>query len=99
MSKCISVHGEYSEHEYTSKPTCDYCGQISEMLAIVQNEDFRTALVAIQELHKPIYECPCHSDHAPACTGCVQHSWPCPTRKLADEGLDRMARTNQGENK
>lgn len=25
--------------------------------------------------------------------------WPCPTRKLADEGLtDRMARTNQGEN-
>ncbi|MEU5838528.1 hypothetical protein ABZ820_33340 [Streptomyces diacarni] len=86
MSKCISVHGEYSEHEYTTKPTCDYCGQISEMLAIVQNEDFRSALVAIQEHHVPVIE-----DGIPVgCLRCdweVDGAWPCKTRKLADEGL------------
>lgn len=53
MSKCISVHGEYSEHEYTSKPICDYCGQISEMIALAQLQVMRTALEQIQELHKP----------------------------------------------
>lgn len=57
MSKCISVHGEYSEHEYTSKPMCDYCGQISEMIALAQLQVMRTALEQIQELHcsVPIY--------------------------------------------
>lgn len=58
----------------------------------------RAALVAIQELHKPIFE-----DGDPV--GCWRCDWemdgqfPCAIRKLADEALtDRMARTNQGEN-
>ena len=55
----------------------------------------RTALEQIQELHHP------NSDYGypMMCRNCSQ-DWPCPTRKLADEALtDRMARTNQGENK
>ena len=55
--------------------------------AEVDVADMRAALVAIQELHEPVYECSCRSEHAPACTGCVQHSWPCPTRRLADDAL------------
>lgn len=54
----------------------------------------RAALVAIQELHKPQWSELFQRDLCDVC-GC---KIPCPTRKLADEGLaDRMARTNQGE--
>lgn len=88
MSKCISIHGEYSEHEYTSKPICDYCGQISEMIALAQLQVMRTALEQIQELHAKTYwtaqdevwelNAKCNECHA---------VYPCPTRKLADEAL------------
>ena len=59
--------------------------------------DMRSALVAIQGLHKPVIE-----DGLPVgCLRCdweMDGVWPCRTRKLADEALtDRMARTNQGE--
>lgn len=42
----------------------------------------RSALVAIQELHHP------NSDYGypMMCRNCA-HGWPCPSRKLADEGL------------
>lgn len=94
MSKCISIHGEYSEHEYTTKPICDYCGQISEMIALAQLQVMRTALEQIQELHNPYIT----KSREALCLRCGI-TWPCSTRKLADEGLtDRMARTNQGEN-
>ncbi|MGP9528618.1 hypothetical protein [Glutamicibacter sp. AOP5-A2-18] len=66
----------------------------------------RTALVAIQELHKPyrptrataVYCAHCFEDGG--YDGALSVLYPCDTRKLADEALtDRMARTNQGENK
>lgn len=59
-------------------------------------------LVAIQELHKPVKvlagwtRCSCNLKDDMG----LSVLWPCSTRKLADEALtDRMARTNQGENK
>lgn len=52
----------------------------------------RTALEQIQELH-PL------SPVGSWCEKCFE-DFPCKTRKLADAALtDRMARTNQGENK
>lgn len=55
----------------------------------------RTALEQIQELHKPVL----NRFGATVCSPC-NRLHPCATRKLADAGLvDRMARTNQGENK
>lgn len=58
----------------------------------------RTALVAIQKLHKP---CKTFTGKE-VCNVCNTETgkpitYPCKTRKLADEGLDRMARTNQEE--
>ena len=66
-----------------------------------EGKAYRAALVAIQKLHKP---CKTFSGKE-VCDVCNEESgkpitYPCKTRKLADEGLaDRMARTNQGENK
>lgn len=59
----------------------------------------RTALVAVQELH-PIEDTGVeyHGVKEVWCPTCRDHA-PCPTRKLADEALDRMARTNQGGTK
>ena len=63
----------------------------------------RTALEQIQELHKPELWVDGLSFHCVECSGTgdtMPTLSPCPTRKLADEALiDRMARTNQGENK
>lgn len=100
VSKCISNWGEFSEHEYTSKPICDYCGQISEMLAIVQNEDFRTALEQIQELHNPVKGWISEREYLLYCADCGDATYPCATRRLADQGLgDNLARTTKnGEN-
>ena len=90
MSKCISVRGEYSEHEYTGKdPTCDYCGQISEMIAAAQLQTMRAALVAIQKLHKL---CKTFTGKE-VCNVCNTETgkpikYPCKTRKLTDEALE-----------
>lgn len=50
----------------------------------------RTALEAIQELHKPIPMAP-GLEETPVCDGCENPGrfvyWPCPTRRLADQGL------------
>lgn len=90
VSKCISNRGEYSEHTFTHNPECDYCGELpaSRFTAM------RTALEAIQELHKAVafygedadwWVCGhCHDNH------------PCATRRLADQGLgDKLARTTK----
>lgn len=48
--------------------------------------NMRTALEAIQELHKPVYE----GVEAVGCLLCdweVEGAWPCDTRRLADQGL------------
>lgn len=62
----------------------------------------RTALEQIQAQHKP-YFIGTESDGTPIyrCLSCVgTYNGSCATRKLADAALtDRMARTNQGENK
>lgn len=88
VSKCISIWGEFSEHEYTGdNATCDYCGQVSEMIAVDQLPTMRAALVAIQELHKPVYE----GDEAVGCWRCdweQDGQWPCRTRRLADDALE-----------
>lgn len=60
--------------------------------------DMRAALVEIQELHvkRKIIDGRTYMEFCGHC----KYQWPCDTRKLADEGLsDRIARTNQGENK
>ncbi|MFJ2619712.1 hypothetical protein [Glutamicibacter sp. NPDC087344] len=105
MSKCISAHGEYSEHTFTHDPECDYCGEPLPNRV----ETMRTALVAIQELHKPfpVYsdECPdfdCELEHVEidqtfyhdvvdywACGGC------CKPEGDADEYVNHPCRTRQ----
>lgn len=48
--------------------------------------DRTKALVAIQELHKPVYE----GKEAVGCLRCdwdEDRQWPCATRRLADEAL------------
>ncbi|ALQ30091.1 hypothetical protein AA310_12390 [Arthrobacter sp. YC-RL1] len=111
MSKCISVHGEFSEHEYTGQnPTCDYCGQVSEMIAVDQLQTMRTALVAIQELHHPaitlkgwdadgkeITEWVCKYCTSIAEKG-TYFAFPCATRRLADDALTART-TKNGDNK
>ena len=63
----------------------------------------RTALEAIQELHKPMPMVP-GLEETPVCDGCENPGrfvyWPCPTRRLADQGLgDNLARTTKnGDN-
>ncbi|MGP5023196.1 hypothetical protein ACTXIU_16615 [Glutamicibacter arilaitensis] len=55
----------------------------------------RAALVAIQELHKPVETyLPTYDQQGnpifkgyPQCADCGSYEIPCPTRKLADEGL------------
>lgn len=80
MSKCISQHGEYSEHQVTDG-VCDYCGVVDEDALI-------TGLREIQELHKP---CKTFSGKE-VCDVCNTEtgkpvSYPCPTRQLADKAL------------
>lgn len=59
----------------------------------------RAALEAIQELHKPVKGWISEREYFLYCADCGDATYPCKTRKLADEALtDRMARTNQGEN-
>ncbi|HCM94957.1 hypothetical protein [Glutamicibacter arilaitensis] len=59
----------------------------------------RAALVAIQEQHKPVKGWISEHEYLLYCADCGDATYPCKTRKLADEGLaDRMAPTNQGEN-
>lgn len=96
VSKCISVHGEFSEHEYTGQnPTCDYCGQVSEMIAVDQLQTMRTALVAIQELHgRQLIHLPSWDPHghpeyreSTRCKTCGSAENPCATRRLADDAL------------
>ena len=42
MSKCISRHGEYSEHEFGSDPfTCDLCGACVEDEALAELDRLR----------------------------------------------------------
>lgn len=62
-----------------------------------EGKAYRAALVAIQELHvkRKIIDGRTYLEFCGHC----KYQWPCDTRKLANEGLDRMARTNQGENK
>lgn len=88
MSKCISVHGEYSEHEYTTKPVCDHCGQISEMLAIAQNEAMRTALEQIKEMHAKTFVTAADEvwELNARCTEC-HDAHPCATYQHAEQGL------------
>lgn len=48
--------------------------------------DLRAALVAIQELHRAVYE----GDEAVGCWRCdweQDGQWPCATRRLADDAL------------
>lgn len=100
VAECINGRGE--NHVVTHGPECFYCGQIPTK----PFETMRTALEAIQELHKPqlVEDFFNAIDGSSAnrwkrvCVSCDFDDYPCATRKLADEGLDRMARTNQGEN-
>ena len=76
MSKCISNHGEFSEHEVTGG-VCEFCGAVE-----VDYDNLRAALVAIQELHKITL-----GFGVPFRCGHCAHEHPCPTRRLADEAL------------
>ena len=65
----------------TAQMKCKTLWKVSRM------SDMRAALVAIQELH-PIEETGVeyHGIKEVWCPTCREHA-PCPTRKLADEGL------------
>ena len=80
MSKCISNHGEFSEHE-VSNGVCEFCGAVE-----MDYDNLRAALVAVQELHKPVREWPSYREYVLICGVCKVYA-PCPTRRLADEGL------------
>lgn len=50
MSKCISAHGEYSEHEGTGE-FCDWCGACNHD-AIIAAAEQRGAIKALREAAK-----------------------------------------------
>ena len=80
MSKCVSQHGEYSEHQVTDG-VCDYCGVVDESPLI-------TGLREIQELHCDDGSGNCEACFFPGKEGdwqSVKH--PCTTRQLADKAL------------
>lgn len=79
MSKCISNHGEFSEHEVT-EGVCEFCGAVA-----LDYDEMRAALEQIQEMH-PIEETGVegHGVKEVWCPTCREHA-PCETRKLADE--------------
>lgn len=79
---CISNRGEH--HMVTHGPECFYCGKIPPN----PTDALRAALVAIQELHKPVREWPSYREHVLVCGVCMVYA-PCPTRRLADEALGR----------
>ena len=51
------------------------------------NTGMRTALVAIQELHKPAKGWISEREYLLYCADCGDATYPCKTRKLAYEGL------------
>ena len=91
VAECINGRGE--NHMVTHGPECFYCGQIPTK----PFEPLRAALVAIQELHKPILE----DGHPIGCWRCdweQDGQWPCSTRRLADDALTART-TKNGDNK
>ena len=50
MSKCISSHGEYSEHEPGPHPfVCAWCGVFDEDAAVAEVERLRTEMAELNE--------------------------------------------------
>lgn len=81
VAECINGRGE--NHMVTHGPECFYCGQIPTK----PFEPLRAALVAIQELHKPMKEWVSDREYLLFCAHDLAE-YPCETRRLADESLN-----------
>ncbi|MGP4916215.1 hypothetical protein ACTXJ9_10990 [Brachybacterium tyrofermentans] len=51
MSKCISSHGEYSDHE--PGDPCPYCGEYDTARIIAERDQAKARIQAARELHQP----------------------------------------------
>lgn len=106
MSKCISRHGEYSEHTLGTGVTrfvCLRCFVFDENDALTEIERLTAELAlkdqALDEIKALHFETPClcgpfglPSGH-PSCAACADDGWPCETLRV----LTRL--DTQGETK
>lgn len=103
MSKCISSHGEYSEHE--PGDPCPWCGEYDTERIIAERDDALARIKAVRELHTPreeqvvvgdcsIEECD-HEDECPTvpflvCTECWRVADEADTY-FAERGVSHVA--------
>lgn len=88
MSKCISSHGEYSDHE--PGDPCPYCGEYDTDRIIAERDQAEARIQAVRKLHTA-FEWSFGYGPVKSCRECARRSpqedaaYPCPTIRALDE--------------
>lgn len=81
MSKCISSHGEYSEHE--PGDPCPWCGEYDTERIIAERDEALARIKAVRAVHQPS-----DPDDPSACPFSCTCGWwaydECPTVRALD---------------